>query len=50
LALKRLAQDLDLQALLAAYPRPTGEDVRACLAYAEALVEGKAVFPATPRP
>jgi uncharacterized protein (DUF433 family) len=49
LVLKRLAQDLDVQALLTAYPRLTLEDVKACLAYAEALVEGEAVFPASPR-
>ena len=36
LVLKRLAQDLDLTTLLAAYPRLTLEDVKACLAYAEA--------------
>jgi uncharacterized protein (DUF433 family) len=34
LVLKRLAQDLDLKALLTAYPRLTKEDVQACLAYA----------------
>jgi uncharacterized protein (DUF433 family) len=35
--LKRLAQDLDLATLFAAYPRLTPEDVKACLAYAQAL-------------
>ena len=49
LVLKRLAQDLDLQALFASYPRLTPQDVQACIAYAEALVEGEAVFPATLR-
>jgi len=32
LVLKRLAQDLDLTTLLAAYPRLTLEDVKACRA------------------
>ena len=45
LVLKRLAQDLDPQSLLASYPRLTLEDVRACLEYAQALVEGEDVFP-----
>ena len=44
LVLKRLAQDLDLKALLEAYPRLTPDDVRACLAYTEALVEGEEVY------
>jgi len=49
LVLKRLAQDLDMQTLFEAYPRLTREDVQACLAYAQALVEGEAIFPeATP--
>lgn len=37
LVLKRLSQDLDLAALYRAYPRLTREDVRACLAYVEAV-------------
>ncbi len=45
LVLKRLAQDLNLKSLLEAYPRLTAEDVRACLEYAQALVEGDEVFP-----
>ncbi len=45
LVLKRLAQDLDLQTLFAAYPRLTPEDVKACLEYAQSLVEGEQVFP-----
>lgn len=49
LVLRRLAQDLDLAALFASYPRLTVQDVQACLAYAEALVEGEAAFPAAPR-
>lgn len=47
LVLKRLAHDLDTEALLRAYPRLTREDVKACLAYAHALVEGEAVFPSS---
>lgn len=47
LVLKRLAQDLDMQTIFAAYPRLTKEDVKACIAYAQALVEGEEVFPET---
>lgn len=47
LVLKRLAQDLDMQTIFAAYPRLTKEDVKACIAYAYALVEGEKVFPET---
>lgn len=47
LVLKRLAQDLDMQTIFAAYPRLTKEDVKACIAYAYALVEGEEVFPET---
>lgn len=46
LVLKHLAQNPDLEDLFAAYPQLTLEDVKACLAYAEALVEGEQVFPA----
>jgi uncharacterized protein (DUF433 family) len=49
LVLRRLSQDLDIEALLEAYPRLTLEDVKACLAYAEALVEGEEVYPASPQ-
>jgi uncharacterized protein (DUF433 family) len=48
LVLKRLAQDLNLATLLAAYPRLTEADVKACLAYAEGLVAGEALYPADP--
>jgi uncharacterized protein (DUF433 family) len=41
LVLKRLAQELDFEQLYIAYPRLTPEDVRACLAYAEALLAGE---------
>lgn len=47
LVLKRLAQDLDPETLLLAYPRLTLEDIKACLAYAHALVEGEEVFPSS---
>ena len=39
LVLKHLAQNPDLDELLAAYPRLTVQDVQACLAYAGKLVE-----------
>ena len=45
LVLKRLSQDLSLESLFASYPRLTEADVRACLAYATALVQGEDVFP-----
>lgn len=45
LVLKRLSQDLDLQTLFESYPRLTEADVKACLAYASALVQGEDVFP-----
>ena len=50
LVLKRLAQDLDTKTLFEAYPRLTPEDVKACLTYAQALVEGEEVFPAPAQP
>lgn len=46
LALKHLAQNPDLADFFAADPQLTIEDVKACLAYAGALVEGEHVFPA----
>ena len=45
LVLKRLSQDLDLASLFESYPRLTEDDVKACLAYASALVQGEDVFP-----
>lgn len=45
LVLHHLAQTLDLEDLFAAYPHLTPEDVKACLAYAEALVAGEDIFP-----
>lgn len=39
LVLEYLAYDPDLENLFAAFPRLTIEDVKACLAYAQALAE-----------
>lgn len=39
LVLQHLAENLDLADLFAAYPELTRDDVKACLAYAGALVE-----------
>ncbi|HXK34288.1 MAG TPA: DUF433 domain-containing protein [Dehalococcoidia bacterium] len=41
LVLKHLAENPDVDELLAAYPRLTIDDVRACLAYAQSLVSGE---------
>ena len=41
LVLGHLAHNPDLDELFAAYPHLTIEDVQACLAYAQAAVEGK---------
>jgi uncharacterized protein (DUF433 family) len=49
LVLKRLAQDLNVDTLLEAYPRLTLEDVKACLADAEAQIAGEDVYPASPQ-
>ena len=48
LVLKRLALDLDLERLLEAYPRLTEEDVKACIAYAHAVVSHEDGSPAEP--
>jgi uncharacterized protein (DUF433 family) len=50
LVLAKLAANPDVQELLADYPRLTIDDVKACLAYAERLVEQqqKATYPAAP--
>ena len=45
LVLKHLAQNPDLSELFAAYPHITLDDVKACLAYAQAVVEGEDVYP-----
>ncbi len=44
IVLERLAEDLDTKTLFEDYPRLTEEDVKACLTYAEAVVEGEEVF------
>lgn len=41
LILKRLSQDLDIQALLKAYPRLTEEDIRACMELAHIMIAGE---------
>ncbi len=43
LVLKRLSQDLDMHTLFEAYPRLT-EAVKACLFYAQELVEEEAEY------
>ncbi len=50
LVLAKLAANPDVQELFADYPRLTIDDVKACLAYAERLVEQqqKATNPAMP--
>lgn len=45
LVLTHLAQNPDVGDLLTAYPHLTLEDVKACLAYAEAVISGEDVFP-----
>lgn len=45
LVLDQLADNPDLGELFAAYPRLTVEDVKACLAYAKALVADEDVYP-----
>lgn len=47
--LRQLAAYPDPAELFAAYPDLTMDDVRACLAYAQALVEGEDVTPAPRR-
>ena len=47
LVLKRLAQDLNVETLLKAYPRLTIEDISACIEYAQGLVEGEVIYPAS---
>ena len=48
LVLKRLSQDLDMKTIFEAYPHLTEADIKACLAYAEALVEGEEIYPLEP--
>mgnify|MGYP005854637183 FL=1 len=40
LVLQHLEENPDLEDLFAAFPRLTREDVKACLAYARAVLEG----------
>ena len=47
LVLKHLAENPDINDLLAAYPQLQVDDVKACLEYAHALVAGEQVFPET---
>jgi uncharacterized protein (DUF433 family) len=47
LVLKRLAQDLNVETLLRAYPRLTVDDIKACVEYAQGLVEGEVIYPAS---
>jgi uncharacterized protein (DUF433 family) len=49
LVLEELAQNPDVDELLAAHPDLTRTDVQACLAYAQALVTGEEVSPKPPR-
>ena len=48
MVLRYLAEDLDVAAILAAFPRLTREDVQACVAYAETVIEGEDAFVAAP--
>lgn len=50
IVLQHLAYDLSLETLFADYPRLTKEDVQACLAYAETLVEDEEIYPLKPVP
>lgn len=45
LVLRHLAENPDTAELFAAFPRLTIDDVKACLSYAHAVVEGEEVFP-----
>lgn len=47
LVLKKLVDSLDFKALQADYPRLTVEDIQACLLYAQTVVAGEDIFPAT---
>ncbi len=48
LVLEHLAENPAIDDLLAAYPHLTVDDVRACLAYAGAVVRGEDIFPSSP--
>jgi uncharacterized protein (DUF433 family) len=49
LVLEELAQNPDIDELLAARPDLTRPDVQACLAYAKAMVTGEEVSPKPPK-
>jgi uncharacterized protein (DUF433 family) len=49
LVLEELAQNPDIEELLAAHPDLTRDDVQACLAYARAIVTGEEVSPKPPK-
>jgi len=49
LVLEELAQNPDLDELLAVHPDLTRDDVQACLAYARAIVTGEEVSPKPPK-
>src|ERR1051326_8544410 len=49
LVLEELAQNPDINEVLAVHPDLTRADVQACLAYAKALVTGEDVFPKPPK-
>ena len=48
LVLEELANNPDIEELLAAHPDLTRADVQACLAYAKAMVSGEDVSPKPP--
>lgn len=48
LVLRLLAQGMQQAEILAEYPRLASDDIHACLAYAEALISGEDIFPASP--
>ena len=50
LVLKRLAQDLNVQTFIEAYPRLAEDDIKACLAYAQARIEGEEFYPVSLQP
>lgn len=49
LVLEELANNPDLEELLTVHPDLTREDIKACLAYAQALVKGDVVSPQPPK-
>jgi uncharacterized protein (DUF433 family) len=50
LVLQRLSQQLDVEELIAAFPRLTRRDIQACVEYAQWLVEGEADAKGRPPP